>query len=42
MYRQVFGAPMGALMSPRIIDLTKEDFEEVALSAALHNLNPKL
>ena len=42
MYRQVFGAPMGALISPRIIDLTKEDFEEVALSAALHNLNPKL
>ena len=40
MYRQVFGAPTWAMISPRVIDLTKEDLEEETLSAALHN--PKL
>ena len=27
-YRQVFGAPMGAPISPGVADLTMEDFEE--------------
>ena len=30
-YRQVFGAPMGAPISPGVADLTMEDFEEEAL-----------
>ena len=42
MYRQVFGAPMGAPISPGVADLTMEDFEEEAMLSAPDHLRPKL
>ena len=42
MYRQVFGAPMGAPISPGVADLTMEDFEEEAMASAPDHLKPKL
>ena len=41
-YRQVFGAPMGAPISPGVADLTMEDFEEDTLNAAPIHLRPKV
>ena len=39
-YRQVFGAPMGAPISPGVADLTMEDFEEEALNNCPDDMKP--
>ena len=41
-YRQCFGAPMGAPISPGVADLTMEDFEEEALNNCPPDLTPRL
>ena len=39
-YRQCFGAPMGAPISPGVADLTMEDFEEEALDKCPPEMKP--
>ena len=39
-YRQCFGAPMGAPISPGVADLTMEDFEEEALNNCAPDMKP--
>ena len=39
-YRQCFGAPMGAPISPGVADLTMEDFEEEALNNCPPDMKP--
>ena len=39
-YRQVFGAPMGAPISPGVADLTMEDYEEDTLANVPEHIRP--